>query len=144
MAYITTNTRVTRNSITDFTIGVNELFPAVHYVDDVDSSKQFLLYCPEMTIKFGCKVEIIINVIRWIPELNQWVNVPYTQAFSIGRMLIDNATYVDGQTGLPLIPQPTDNLETYIGEYAFWEATMGSYIIPAVQDGATRRFNAFI
>jgi hypothetical protein len=146
MSYSTTNTRVTRNSITDFTIGVNEMYPAVHYVDSLDTDKQVLVYCPEGLIKFGLKIEFTIIVLKWAPELGQWIQSPYTSAFSVGRMLVDNATYVDTQTGLPLDPQPVDDPNTpqdelagFVGEYDFWEMVMGGPIIGAIQAGITRR-----
>lgn len=145
MAYPLTpiKTKVTQISSNEYLIGKNEKCPAVHYIDDKNSDIQILIYCSEMTIKWGNEVYFTMTVLKWIPEFQYWTILTYTPPFNIGRMIVDNQTYVDPQTGLPVIPQPTDDLEKYIGEYNFWEETMGVYIIPAIQEGATRRFNNF-
>jgi len=146
MAYIPTNTRVTRLSITDYAIGNNEKLPAVLYTDDIDTTKKVLVYCPKLEINLGSNIEFKICVLKYSPEFDSWIELPRSDAFGVGRMVVDNGTYVDSNTGEPLNPQPIDDpntpqneLDNYIGEYSFWYIAVGQLIEGAIQQGIQRR-----
>lgn len=146
MAFQVTNTRVTQISSINYIVGINEELPAVHYIDDIDNTKQILVYCPSLKIELARRIEFDIKVLKLSPEFNSWVELPYTSQFNIGRMIVDNETYVDQNTGEPLNPQPVDDpntpqneLDNFIGEYTFWNYAIGNLIEGAIQQGIQRR-----
>lgn len=150
MAYpsIPIKTRVTQVSSNEYIIGTGEKYPAVLYIDESDPTLKVLIYCPSMTISFGEKIEFDIKVLTWVEIYQKWYLLNYTPPFNGGLMLVDNKTFVDPNTGEPVHPDPVDDpltpgneLDNYVGEYAFWSSQLGVLIEAAIQEGMKRRFN---